>query len=52
MTLARSFPVIPNIFQTTLAGIHGSRCSRDSFFTLKSWKSGLIVHYRGVHAQD
>ncbi len=35
MTFARSFPVIPNICHTTLAGMHGRR-SRGSFFTHKS----------------
>ena len=51
MTLARSFSPIPNISRTTLLGCIDASRSRCSFFTHKSWKSGLIDYYRGVRTQ-
>ena len=51
MTLAWSFPVIPNICHTTLAGMHGHEALTRQFLHAQVRKSGLIDYYRGVHAQ-
>ena len=51
MTLAWSFPVIPNICHTTLAGMHGHEALTRQFLHAQVRKSGLIDYYRGVHAR-